>query len=410
MFRQTTLDNGLEIIAECNDNAWSLATGFFVKTGARDESDDMAGVSHFLEHAMFKGTPTRSAADVNRELDELGAYANAYTTEETTCYYAVLLPELQDRAIDLLGDILRPSLRRDDFETEKQVILEEIKMYEDLPPFGADEKLRELFFGNHPLRRSVLGTCESIEQLTVEQMRGYFERHYSPNNIVLAAAGHVDFNALVRKAGQQCGHWLPHPVERKRCRLKTESGFHLMPRDSTAQQYVMQMFNGVGGDESNSERYAAFLLAHIIGDEVGSRMYWDLLDPGLADSCGFSMVEYSDTGVFMTSLSCAPEMVQENMRRIDAIYTGIQSHGVTEEELVRNRTKVLSRSVLANEIPGNRLFSFGNEWLQDRKYYTIHEELDFVRSVTLDDINGVLEKYPLESPYTITVGPLETWT
>ena len=409
MFRQTTLDNGLEIIAECNENAYSLAIGFFVKTGARDESDNVAGVSHFLEHMMFKGTPTRSATDVNRELDELGAYANAYTTEETTCYYAVLLPELQDRAIDLLGDILRPSLRRDDFETEKQVILEEIKMYDDQPPFGADEKLRELFFGDHSLRRSVLGTCESIEQLTAEQMREYFERHYSPNNIVLAAAGNVDFDAFVRKAGQMCGHWQPYPVERKRCRPKTKSGFHLMHRDSTAQQYVMQMFDGVGGDESNRERYAAFLLTHIIGDEVGSRLYWNLLDPGLADSCGFSMAEYSDTGAYIMSLSCPPDMVWENMQQIDAIYVDIQSHGVTEEELARNRTKVLSRLVLANEIPGNRLFSFGNEWLQDRKYYTIHEELDFVRSVTLDDINEILAKYPLQNPYTITVGPLETW-
>ncbi len=409
MFRQTTLDNGLEIIAECSEDAYSLATGFFVKTGARDETDDMAGVSHFLEHMMFKGTPTRSVADVNRELDELGAYANAYTSEETTCYYAVLLPELQDRAIDLLGDILRPSLRREDFEMEKQVILEEIKMYDDQPPFGADEKLRELFFGEHPLRRSVLGTCESIERLTADQMREYFERRYSPGNIVLAAAGNVDFNALVREADRMCGRWKPYETERKRRRPAPKNGFHLMHKDSAAQQYVMQMFDGVGGDEPNHERYAAFLLTHVIGDEVGSRMYWDLLDPGLADSCGFGMVEYTDAGVYTMSLSCAPEQVRENMQRIDAIYTDIQSRGVTEEELARNRTKVLSRSVLANESPGNRLFTFGNEWLQDRKYYTIREELDFVRSVTLDDINEVLAKYPLKNACTITVGPLETW-
>jgi len=409
MFRQTTLDNGLEIIAECNDNAYSLATGFFVKTGARDESDDVAGVSHFLEHAVFKGTPTRSAADVNREFDELGAYANAYTTEETTCYYAVLLPELQDRAVALLGDILRPSLRRDDFETEKQVILEEIKMYDDQPPFGADEKLRELFFGDHPLRRSVLGTRASIEQLTVDQMHDYFERHYRPNNIVLAAAGRVDFNALVRKAEAVCGHWQPRPDERKRQRPKTETGFHLIRKDLAAQQYVLQMFDGVGGHESNRERYAAFLLTHILGDEVGSRMYWNLLDPGLADSCGFSMVEYSDAGVSMMSLSCAPDTAWSNMQRINAIYADVQTNGVTEEELARNRTKLLSRSVLANESPTNRLFSFGNEWLQDRKYYTIHDELRFVRNVTLDDINAVLAKYRLDKPYTVTVGPLETW-
>ena len=410
MFCQTTLDNGLEIIAECHENAYSLATGFFVKTGARDESDDVAGVSHFLEHMMFKGTATRSAADVNRELDELGAYANAYTSEETTCYYAVLLPELQDRAIDLLGDILRPSLRREDFDTEKQVIIEEIKMYDDQPPFGADEKLRELFFGDHPLRRSVLGTCESIERMTAEQMRDYFEQRYSPGNIVLAAAGKVDFDALVRKADQMCGHWKPCQTTRELRRPKVQSGRHLIHKDSAVQQYVMQFFDGVGGDESSRERYAAYQLSHIIGDDVGSRFYWELLDPGHADSCGFSMIEYTDTGAYMMSLSCAPEKVGENMQRIDDILDDVQSKGVTEEELVRNRTKVLSRIVLSNESPSNRLFTFGGEWLQERKYYTIREELDFVRNVTLDDINSVLAKYPLRNPYTITVGPLQNWS
>ena len=409
MFRQTTLENGLEIIAECNDAAYSLATGFFVKTGSRDESDEIAGVSHFLEHMMFKGTSKRTAADVNRELDELGAYSNAYTSEETTCYYAVLLPELQDQIIDLLGDILRPSLRQDDFDMEKQVIIEEIRMYEDQPPFGADEKGRESFFGSHPLHRSVLGTCESIEHLTSEQMREYFERRYSPENIVLAAAGNVDFDALVRKANQTCGHWKPHDMKRQLGRTKCNNGFQQIHKESATQQYVMQLFEGVGADESTRERYAAYLLSHVIGDDVGSRFYWDLLDPGKADSCGFGMIEYTDTGLYMMTMSCAPELVRENLQLVDAIYADVQKNGVTEEELHRNQTKVMSRMVLANEKPHHRLFAFGSEWLQERKYYTVDEELDFVRRVTLDDIRDVLDKYPLRNNYAITVGPLRTW-
>ncbi len=118
-FREHCLDNGLEIIAECNPAAYSTALGFFVKTGSRDEDDETSGVSHFLEHMTFKGTPTRSAADVNRELDELGAYSNAFTSEEQTVYFVAVLPEFQDRALDLLCDIMRPSLRADDFETGK---------------------------------------------------------------------------------------------------------------------------------------------------------------------------------------------------------------------------------------------------------------------------------------------------
>ena len=125
-FRNQTLDNGLQVIAECNPNAYSSAFGFFVNTGSRDETDVISGVSHFLEHMVFKGTPKRTAADVNRELDEIGSQSNAYTSEEHTVYYASVLPEFQANVVDLLGDIMRPSLRKEDFEVEKKVILEEI--------------------------------------------------------------------------------------------------------------------------------------------------------------------------------------------------------------------------------------------------------------------------------------------
>src|SRR5437588_1673860 len=136
-FRQHTLDNGLEIVAETSPDAYSSAYAFFVQTGARDETDDVSGVSHFLEHMMFKGTPTRTADDVNREFDEMGAHYNAFTSEENTVYYAAILPEHQTAAAELLADIIRPALREEDFNTEKQVIIEEIRMYEDQPPFGA---------------------------------------------------------------------------------------------------------------------------------------------------------------------------------------------------------------------------------------------------------------------------------
>ena len=206
-FRSHTLDNGLEIVAECNDAAHSLGVGFFVRTGARDESDEVAGVSHFLEHMVFKGTPRRTADDVNREFDELGAHYNAFTSEENTVYYASVLPEYQEPVIDILADIMRPSLREDDFDMEKKVIIEEIQMYADQPPFGMDDKIKELHYGKHPLARSVLGSEETVGGLDVRQMRDYFESHYAPNNMFVAAAGRVDFEALVRQVESRCGHW-----------------------------------------------------------------------------------------------------------------------------------------------------------------------------------------------------------
>ncbi len=199
-FHKHVLANGLEIVAECNAEAHSTALGFFVETGARDETDEISGVSHFLEHMVFKGTPTRSADDVNREFDEMGAHYNAFTSEENTVYYAAVLPEYQTSATELLADIIRPSLREEDFDTEKQVIIEEIRMYDDQPPFGADEKCKALHFGRHPLGRSVLGTVQSITDLRVDAMREYFQRRYSPGNMTLAAAGRIDFAMLVKTA------------------------------------------------------------------------------------------------------------------------------------------------------------------------------------------------------------------
>src|SRR5687768_14603279 len=169
-FRQQTLANGLEVVAECNPQAYSASYAFFVRTGSRDENDANSGVSHFLEHMVFKGTPTRTSTDVNRELDELSSNINAYTSEESTVYYATTLPEDQKPIVGLLSDIMRPSLRQEDFDTEKKVILEEIAKYDDQPPYGAHEKCMAAFFGPHPLANSILGTVESVGALARDQM------------------------------------------------------------------------------------------------------------------------------------------------------------------------------------------------------------------------------------------------
>ncbi|CAE7507655.1 ptrA, partial [Symbiodinium sp. CCMP2456] len=210
-FRVTTI--GAKRL-EVNPNAYSLATAFFVKTGSRDETPEVAGVSHFLEHMVFKGTSRRTAEDVNRELDELGAQSNAFTSEEQTVYYAVVLPELQHQIVDLLADIMRPTLRQEDFDTEKKVILEEIMKYDDQPPYGGHEKSMAAWFGEHPLGNSVLGTQDSVGNLTQQQMMSYFEQRYSPTNMTLVASGNVDFDALVEQANELCGSWKKYSVNR----------------------------------------------------------------------------------------------------------------------------------------------------------------------------------------------------
>jgi len=412
-FRSHTLGNGLQIVAECNGQAYSTALAFFVRSGSRDETDAVAGVSHFLEHMIFKGTASRSADDVNREFDEMGAHYNALTSEENTVYYASVLPECQDRAVELLADILRPSLREADFQTEKQVIIEEIRMYEDQPPFGADEKVKAAHYGSHPLGRSVLGTVRSIEELPVEAMRDYFRRRYSPHNIVLAGAGRMDFDALASAAERYCGQWEPFRDGRSAegistgrviQRPDTHDGFQVVRKEIATQQYTLQLAAAPAAEDH--DRYAAKLLAVVLGDESGSRLYWELVDPGLAEHVSVGHCEYEGSGLLMTCISCSPEHAAESLRRVLNVYRTAQADGVTPAELAQAKSKVRSRIVLSSERPSGRLFAVGGDWVYRHEYRSVSEELEVVAAVTLEEIAAVLAKCPLTRPTTLTIGPL----
>lgn len=403
-FRSATLDNGLEIVAEVNDAAHSLGVGFFVRTGARDETDEVAGVSHFLEHMVFKGTPRRSAEDVNRDFDEIGAHYNAFTSEENTVYYASVLPEYQEASIDLLADIMRPSLRGEDFDLEKNVILEEIQMYLDQPPFGMDDHIKELHYGQHPMARSVLGTVDTIGALRVEQMRAYFESRYSPGNVFVAAAGKVDFDALVKQVTRHCGAWKSRPARRETPPAATAAAFKCVTRQSSTQQYILQLANGPPSEDD--DRYAAKLLATIVGDDTGSRLYWDLVDPGLAETASLGHYEYQGVGMLFTWLSCAPEDAEANFERLQAMYQLAEAKGFAQEELRQARSKVKARVVLGSERPRNRLFNVGGNWMQRREYRSVANDLATLDAVTLEQVHAVLAKYPLTRATTVTVGPL----
>ena len=407
-FRSQTLENGLEIVAECNESAYSTALGFFVKAGSRDETDATAGVSHFLEHMAFKGTPTRSADDVNREFDEMGASNNASTGEEYTIYHAAVLPEYQTPTVLLLADILRPSLRVEDFEMEKQVIVEEIHMYEDQPPYGADEKARELFFGPHPLGRSVLGTVDSIEGLSADAMRDYFNRRYSPENIVLVGTGKIDFAALVDTADRACGAWRPHSTAASLGRENNPcSGnriFQVDRKEASTQEYVIGL--SAGPAVADDDRFAAKLLATVIGDDSGSRFYWDMIDPGHAEQASLCHCEFEGAGLMMTYMSCDPAAAAGNLRRIRDIFARIECDGVIPAELEQAKNKVRSRVVIASERPRGRLFPVGSDWLGRREYNSMQKDLDDVAAITLDDLAAVVKKYPLTQGTTLCVGPL----
>src|ERR1700722_20170806 len=196
-FHHHQLPNGLDIIAEENSDAHSFAAGIYVSTGSRDETSEISGVSHFLEHMMFKGSEKYTWEDVNRIFDEMGANYNAYTSQENTAYFAGVLPEFTEKTIEHLSHLMRPVIRPADFETEKKVILEEIAMYLDDPGHRIYEALMEAYFGAHPLARSVLGTPQTITGLRRDDMADYFQSHYGPGSMILSVAGRLDFNQII---------------------------------------------------------------------------------------------------------------------------------------------------------------------------------------------------------------------
>lgn len=405
-FHQTRLPNGLQIIAELNPRAYSVALGFMVNTGARDETSEVSGVSHFLEHMAFKGNDRFTADDINRVFDELGAKYNAYTGEENTFYHAAVLPEYLPKTFELLSVLLYPSLRQDDFDVEKKVILEEIGMYQDQPNWVAYEAAMQQYFGRHPLGNSILGSVDSITALTSEQMREYHARRYRAGNIILAVAGNTTWEEVQSLANQYCGAWPAGSPPREVVACKPAGGERIIVKADSLQQQMAQL--GPAPSATNPHRFAAELVSVIVGDYGSSRLYWDLVDPGHAEGADLGYNEYHGSGVWMTYLSCHPDDVDDNLERIRAIYDDVNARGVTETEITQAKSKVAARVVLRGERPKGRLSSLTSNWVYRQEYRSIEDDLSDLRSVTSDSIRALLKEYPLTQTATATVGPLES--
>jgi predicted Zn-dependent peptidase len=404
-FHTTRLSSGLQLIGETLPSARSAAVGFFVRTGSRDETAMESGVSHFLEHMVFKGTDRRSAEAVNLDFDRIGASYNAYTSEENTVYYAAVLPEYLSTAVDILADVLRPSLRTSDFDTEKKVILEEIKMYEDVPGSMAWEHSRSIYYGKHPLGQSILGTNASVSALTAEQMRAYFDRRYVASNILVAAAGKFDWDEFVKLVESATAKW--PDADAKRTNLteaRGPGGVHPVVKEGTAQQHALLFSAGPSAEDPL--RYAASVLANAIGDDSGSRLHWELVDPGLVESASCSLDPSQGNGTIVTSYSCDPEQAAANLAILNKVLTEVQKDGITEEELTQSKNKIASRVVRASERPMGRMRSIAGAWLYNGEYSDPDVELARYDAVDNKTIRQLLDRYPLTTNTVIGYGPL----
>ncbi len=401
-YKTATLDNGLTVVGEIDPDAVSSACGFFVRTGARDEESRLMGVSHFLEHMMFKGTDRRTADEVNRHFDELGADHNAYTSSELTCFYASVLPEHFDGAFDVLSDILRPALRTEDFDTEKGVILEEIAMYKDSPFWVLYEKAMEKYYEGHALGHRVLGTDDTIKALQRDDMDAYFRDRYSADNTTLAVAGNADFNHVVALANDRCGHWSRTDATRDTTPPTPHGGELALTTDKFDRAYTLMIAPGPAMDDDR--RFASTMLARILGEPGNSRLHWSLIETGIAEEAMADFGERDGCGDYFVYASGDPDRAGDIRAKMET-EIGALIQSVSEEDLERLRNTFATRSTLEGERPKGRMMRLGMLHSYPGAYMPLEEELARIQAVTLDDLRSVWADFPFEPRLVATLTP-----
>jgi predicted Zn-dependent peptidase len=404
-YKHKKLANGLILIGEINESAKSTAVGFFVKTGSRDENKGINGVSHFLEHMLFKGTESLNAFEVNQAFDRTGAQFNAFTSEENTVFYAAVLPEYLTEVTRLWAQLMRPALRDEDFNIEKNVIKEEIAMYKDLPSFDVVDRCRTLHFDGHPCGNSVLGSEDSIDNLSAEQMRAYFTRRYAPNNMVFACTGNLDWEQICSTVEDHCGSWTEQSVTRKLENSNGSGKIQRVEKENLVREHICLMSTGVSAQDPR--RFAASLLGTIIGDDVGSRYFWELVDKALAETATMQFGAMDGTGAFYSYLSCSSENLSKVLATINDIFHSLHKNGITDDELRKAKNKVLSALVIKNELPMGRLVDIGLNQLYLEQYRPIEDDISAINAVTLEDVYHLIEELNPGEFTRLTLGPAQ---
>ena len=404
-FHQERLPNGLQLLGQYMPDVQSASACFYVRTGARDEDPALGGVSHFLEHMTFKGTPTRSYEDINRDFEEMGAENNAGTGHEFTYFYAKVLREYTPNLIALLADMMRPKLDSGDFDQERQVILEEIARYEDMPRFKISNYLMEHYFAGTGLARPVLGTNETISALSVEAMRTYWGHRYGANNMIFAIAGNFEWQAIRDQVAALCGDWAGGETGRTPIEARPDGRRYVYTRPDLQTQLVDIGFPGLSF--SDPDRYAAEVLGTILGDSTGSRLYWEVQETGLAEGVGGDYMAMDGTGMLYVAASLQPAKTKRALAAIAESVQRLQHGPIGEDELRRAKTKLLSRLVMSGESTNSRMLSLAGSWVSIGKLETLEEQTAQIDAVTLDSLYRLRERVPLDSyQVTVLLGPV----
>ncbi len=407
IFHTYTLKNGLQIVGQPMPDFESVAVSFYVRTGSRDEYDPaIAGVSHFLEHMVFKGTRTLDWQEITLAFNKIGAEINAFTSHEATVFYARVLGEYLDRAVELLSDMIYPRLDESDFQTEKEVIINEIARSEDQPYNITYRRMMRTYFGNHPLGHDVLGSRQSIQDMHIEQMRDYWKRRYVANNIILSVAGNFDWDHMIELAEKYCSTWQTGNTGRDVSHYEPNQSInHVMVDENLKQQIMIIAMPSVSVNDS--DYYAAILGGSILGDSDGSRLYWNIHQRGLAESASAGVWAMEGTGLMLMEANATPENAPRVLKLLREELDNILEQGVYEDELRRAKDKWISSIVLSSESTFSRMRSLANDWVTEGRLISVEEEIERIEKVTTDDVIRSLQRFPMRNKQVLTtLGPL----
>jgi predicted Zn-dependent peptidase len=402
--RRTVLDNGLRVVTDRLPTSRSVAASVWVGVGGRDESDEMSGASHFLEHLLFKGTDERDAKSIAVAIDGIGGDMNAFTANEHTAFYARMPAVEAHVGIDLLLDVVQnPALRDWEFDGEREVILEELAAAEDDPDDVSSVKLFERLFPDHPLGREVLGSIESIDGLTRDAVRDFFGEWYTPANLVVAAAGDIDHDLLVDEVDRRFGDRSPGPVPTRTVpddRLG-ESSVEVRPIEVV---HLAMGWRALAVDDDG--RYALALLNHVFGSGPSSRLFQEVREErGLTYSISSAVSHHVDTGAVSIHCATAPGKVDDLIAVVDTILDDVVAHGISREELARAKGSLRGAYLMSYEDVGTRMTRLGMSETMRGGLTPIDEHLARLEAVTDDEVQRVAEQVLGSARVMSSVGP-----
>lgn len=406
IFKKDTLDNGLKVLTEKLPGSVSASIGVWVDSGSRDEDPSICGVSHFIEHMIFKGTMERSALDIAKAFDRMGGFSNAFTSKETTCFYAKVLNKHVDQVLELFADILQNStFATEEVQRERQVVMQEIMMVEDSPEELVHELFALHFWGDTGLGRPVLGTRESISRIDSQVLRQYVNDVYRAPKIMVAAAGNLDHQKFLEKCQVLFGK-VPNGFRTAEEEdVNPATGLRVIRKD-IEQAHIIVGFPAVSAKDPM--RYPVALLNIILGGSMSSRLFQEIRERrGLAYSVYSYLSAYQNAGMMGVYAAVSPSQVGEVTRLINDITGNLAEELVEPEELEAARDHLKGGLLLTAESPDNRMTRLAKNELTHKRFVPYQEVVDAIDSVTVEDIQQACRRITDAGNFTLVLGPVE---